>query len=157
MKPRNNNKKMLAIIGLVVIVAVIAVTGWATRDASDSAATPSDSVATGTPDSDTATVANQTYKDGTYNADGSYTSPGGREAIKVSLTLKGDKVTASTVESDAGDPTGQEYQEQFIAGYKSQVVGRSLDDIELSRVSGSSLTSQGFNAAVEQIKAQAAS
>jgi hypothetical protein len=36
-----------------------------------------------------------------------------------------------------------------------EVVGKSLDDIKVSKVAGSSLTSGGFNKAIEQIKTDA--
>ena len=48
-----------------------------------------------------------------------------------------------------------QYQ-QFIAGIDQEVVGKSLNDIEVTKVSGSSLTSGGFNEALAQIKSEAA-
>jgi hypothetical protein len=57
-----------------------------------------------------------------------------------------------------GDPQAPEtvhYQGLFIANYKQYVIGKSIDSLNLSEVSGSSLTSSGFNAAVAEIKAQA--
>ena len=36
------------------------------------------------------------------------------------------------------------------------VVGQDIDEISVSRVAGSSLTSGGFNRAIEEIKAEAA-
>ena len=43
-----------------------------------------------------------------------------------------------------------------IDGISEEVVGKALDDLNVSRVAGSSLTSGGFNAAVDDIKEQAA-
>lgn len=96
-----------------------------------------------------------TYKDGTYSATGHYDSPGGTESVKVSLTLVSDKVSAATVSSGANDPTALSYQTIFISSYKPFVVGKKINTIKLSNVSGSSLTSQGFNDALEQIERQA--
>lgn len=96
-----------------------------------------------------------TYKDGVYTAVGRYRSPEGAESIGVSITLKDGIVVDSTVTSNATDGKSIRYQGFFIGGYKALVVGKSLDAIKLTKVSGSSLTPGGFNNALEQIKVQA--
>jgi len=53
-------------------------------------------------------------------------------------------------------PESEEYQGKFIGGISDEVVGKSIDEINVSRVAGSSLTSGGFNQAIEQIKTDAA-
>ncbi|GLJ79453.1 FMN-binding protein [Microbacterium imperiale] len=96
------------------------------------------------------------YADGSYTAEGSYQTPEGPETITVTLTIASDAVTDVEV---VGEPTRREskqYQAEFIGGIDELVVGKSLDDIEVDRVAGSSLTSGGFNAAVEEIRADAA-
>jgi uncharacterized protein with FMN-binding domain len=159
MNPQSNNRKLLAVLGLVVIVAAIGATVWATRRSSnDTAASSSSPTAQTSTEQPTAAAATpSSYKDGSYKATGTYSSPGGRESMGVTVVIKNGKVSDSSLKLDPSGPTAHEYQSQFEAGYKSQVTGRSLDEINLSRVSGSSLTSQGFNAALEQIKQQAAS
>lgn len=97
------------------------------------------------------------FKDGSYNAEGGYTSPGGSESVSVSLTIKNGVVTDSTVEPQAVNPNSKRYQGLFIGGYKTEVVGKSLADLQLGAVAGSSLTPKGFNDAVSDIKTQAAS
>ncbi len=99
--------------------------------------------------------ASRSYKDGTYTASADYQSPGGSESIKVTITLDDGVVTDSTVVGDPSDSEAKEYQDMFISGYKNQVVGKSIDSVSLSRVSGSSLTSIGFNSALDAIKQQA--
>ncbi|MDN8548482.1 FMN-binding protein [Microbacterium sp. NM3R9] len=97
-----------------------------------------------------------TYTDGSYTAEGSYQTPEGPETITVTLTIASDAVTDVEV---VGEPTRREskqYQEEFIGGIDDLIVGKSLDDIEVDRVAGSSLTSGGFNAAVEEIRTDAA-
>lgn len=96
-----------------------------------------------------------TYKDGTYSATGSYSSPGGNERVDVKVTIKNGEITDADVTARAASPTSSQYQDQFIAGYKQQVVGKNVDEVSLSTVSGSSLTPQGFNEALEVIKQQA--
>ena len=95
------------------------------------------------------------YKDGTYTADGTYQSPTMTEKITVSVTLKNGVITDTSAKNDAPDKVGKKFQDQFISGYKQQVVGKKIGDVQLSRVSGSSLTPAGFNDALDQIKTQA--
>jgi uncharacterized protein with FMN-binding domain len=102
-------------------------------------------------------ITDTTYKDGTYTATGDYSSPGGHEEITVRLTIDDNTVTATSATSNASGGEAREYQNAFISGYKKLVIGKNIDDLDLSRVSGSSLTSQGFNDALEQIKSQAQS
>lgn len=95
------------------------------------------------------------YKDGTYTINDTYPSPGGEEDIKVVLTLKDNKVAAVEVTQEANQRESAEYQGQFQQGYKSRVIGKAIESLELNRVSGSSLTTQAFDEALEQIRAQA--
>lgn len=96
------------------------------------------------------------YTDGTYTADGSYATPESVEAISVTVTLEGDVITAVEVTGDPTKRESEQYQEQFIGGISDEVVGQDIDDISVSRVAGSSLTSGGFNQAIEAIKSEAA-
>ncbi len=95
------------------------------------------------------------YRDGDYTAEGSYISPAGQQSVKVDLTLQGDVVTAVTVTPEADDPQAKGFQEKFASGIADVVVGKDIDSLDVSRVAGSSLTSGGFRAAVDAIKAQA--
>lgn len=96
------------------------------------------------------------YADGTYTADGSYQTPETVETISVTLTIADGVVSEVEVSGDPQARESEQYQGQFIDGISDEVVGKSLDDIEVSRVAGSSLTSGGFNEAVDAIKEQAA-
>ena len=97
------------------------------------------------------------YKDGTYIASGTYGTPEGRtETIKVSITFKNDAIVDSNVTpTTANDRESERYQKQFIAGYKQLVIGKKITEVKLSLVSGSSLTSLGWNKAVASIALQA--
>ena len=53
------------------------------------------------------------------------------------------------------NPDSTRYQESFQSGIADVVVGKNIDEIQVDKVAGSSLTSGGFNAAIEQIKAEA--
>lgn len=96
------------------------------------------------------------YRDGTYSATGSYISPGGRESIELEVTIENGVITATDLEQNATSREGRDYQAAFAGGYAELVVGKNVDEVSLSRVAGSSLTSNGFNAALDQIKDDAA-
>ncbi len=96
------------------------------------------------------------YADGTYTVTASYDSPAGMESLGVSVTVSGDIVTAAVVTSMAKDKKSSQFQDAFIAGYKVLAIGKNIADIQLSKVSGASLTTKGFNEALSVIKTQAA-
>lgn len=95
------------------------------------------------------------YKNGTYKASASYATPKVPETINVTLTITNDIVTNATVIEKAISQDSRHYQKTFEANYRAYVVGKNIDSIHLSRVSGSSLTTQGFNSALAIIKSQA--
>jgi uncharacterized protein with FMN-binding domain len=97
----------------------------------------------------------ESYVDGTYTADGSYQAPSGTESITVELTLVDDKITDITVTPHATDPTAKGMQTNFAGGIADQVVGQDIDQLNVTRVSGSSLTSGGFKIAIAAIKEDA--
>ncbi|WP_309072970.1 hypothetical protein [Paenarthrobacter sp.] len=95
------------------------------------------------------------YKDGTYSSDGTYTSPNGQETVGVELTLAADKVSAVKITVHPSNPNTRKFQGEFASGIAAQIVGKDIDELNVSKVAGSSLTSGGFNEALEQIKSQA--
>lgn len=92
---------------------------------------------------------------GTWTETGGYQTPGGPESVRVTLTAKAGTVTAVRVVGSGGSPNAQQYQAAFISGIGAQVVGKPLASLEVGAVSGSSLTANGFNAALEKIRADA--
>lgn len=96
-----------------------------------------------------------TYKDGTYSADGNYVSPNGTETVGVQLTLASGTVTDVQITQHPSNPNTRKFQGEFAGGIAAQVVGKNIDELNVSKVTGSSLTSGGFNQAVEQIKSEA--
>ncbi|MCB5275108.1 hypothetical protein BJG92_02650 [Arthrobacter sp. SO5] len=95
------------------------------------------------------------YTDGIYSADGNYTSPNGTETVGVKLTLAGGAVSDVQITPHPSNPNTKKFQGEFAGGIKSQIVGKKLDEIKVSKVAGSSLTSGGFNQAVDKIKGDA--
>ena len=103
-----------------------------------------------------ASAGDSVYADGTYTADGAYTTPETVETISVTVTLEDDVITAVEVTGDPQTRESEQYQGEFIGGISDVVVGRSIDEISVSRVAGSSLTSNGFNEAIDSITSEAA-
>lgn len=103
----------------------------------------------------TATRIDVRYADGVYSGNGEYTSPNGRENIVVFVTLENNLITDVTVTPGSNNPTVAYYQGQFSTGIAAEVVGKRVDELDVTRVAGSSLTSGGFREALEQISSQA--
>lgn len=141
--------KKSILFGLVVI-AVITLTGCSANSGKPSAAATSAS-----PTSQTATDSTIAYKDGQYDVVGDYVSPGGAEQIEVKVTLKNNVISDAEVVSKAERPMSVKFQQTFIENYKPLVIGKNINEVSLTKVSGSSLTPKGFNDALTKIKAQA--
>jgi len=166
---KSKTGSMVAIIGIIVIVAAVVI-GYSSMKKSSTAgpamtANTTNTQATNPTAEQTTTTSapteammkKSTYKDGTYSAIGNYTSPGGAETLGVSLTLANGVVKDATVEKKAFRPNSIEFQTEFADNFKPQVIGKSIDEIHLTKVSGSSLAPKGFNDAVDKIKAEAKS
>ena len=103
-----------------------------------------------------ATTSDHSYRDGDYTADGTYSAPSGTETISVELTLEDDIVMSVSVTPHATEGNQKKFQTQFADGIAAEVLGKDIDQLSVSRVAGSSLTSSGFNDALEAIKGEAA-
>jgi uncharacterized protein with FMN-binding domain len=141
----------LSLVGTVAGCAPSATQGAPAPSADNSSAgasTPSDT-------SSTLAGSGSLYQDGTYSADGTYVSPNGTETVGVELTLASGTVTAVNITQHPSNPNTRKFQGEFAGGIAAQVVGKSIDELKVSKVAGSSLTSGGFNQAVETIKSEA--
>ncbi|MBA8815790.1 uncharacterized protein with FMN-binding domain [Microbacterium halimionae] len=139
---------------LASVAGLVALAGCSTTDTStttdSAAATPESSAAAGS------NASSGTYDDGTYTAEGTYQTPESVETISVTVTLADNVITDVEVTGDPQARESQQYQSEFIGGIADVVEGKNIDDISVSRVAGSSLTSSGFNSAIEEIKSEAA-
>ncbi|WP_164199000.1 FMN-binding protein [[Micrococcus luteus] ATCC 49442] len=138
----------LSLAGTVAGCAPSAAPVPSSENNSTGASTPSDS-------SSTLAGSGSVYQDGTYSADGTYVSPNGTETVGVELTLASGTVTAVNITQHPSNPNTRKFQGEFAGGIAAQVVGKSIDELNVSKVAGSSLTSGGFNQAVETIKSEA--
>jgi len=97
------------------------------------------------------------FKDGKYSAAGAYQSPGGSQEIKITINLKDSAIIETSAEGDSKSSNSRFYQSSFISNYKQKVVGKKISEVKLDHVGNSSLTPEGFNNALEDIKKQAKS
>lgn len=164
--PARSNTPMYIAVSALLVVAVAGFfmyfrSGAKQDDTSDVAMTgdtslPADNGQTSAPTDGSTEAVASAYKDGTYSADGKYVSPGGPETIGITLTIKDGIITDAVGKVESSRPESIRRQTMFVNGFKAQIVGKSLAEVSLSKVSGSSLSPKGFNDAVAQIKVQAA-
>ena len=147
----------VGIAGISLIGTVAGCAPSAQAPAAQSTAAPTGAATGGAPIAGTgaSSSAASGYKDGTYSADGNYVSPNGTETVGVELTLSGGTVSGVNITQHPSNPNTRKFQGEFASGIAGQIVGRNLDELNVSKVAGSSLTSGGFNEAVEKIKAEA--
>ncbi len=90
----------------------------------------------------------------TVTESATYLTPARTEhKVTVVLTLEGDVVTDSNVLYNDAEVYSDPNQELFDNAYQPLVIGKTLDQISLSRVGGASLTTNAFNDALAKIKA----
>jgi len=142
-----------SVLGIAVLAGCAGTTTSTTDDAGSGASSTDQAVDATDSGSSSGSA---TYTDGTYTADGSYATPESVETISVTVTLADDVITAVEVTGNPTKTESEQYQSQFIGGIQDAVVGQDIDEISVSRVAGSSLTSGGFNEAIDAIKAEAA-
>jgi uncharacterized protein with FMN-binding domain len=94
------------------------------------------------------------YTDGEYTAEGVYS--GGSKSVIVKLTLGGDAIKHIEVTPNTTIKMSLNLQKRFAEAVPEVVVGKPIDEIHLDKLAGSSRTTQGFNDALEKIKAEAA-
>jgi len=90
----------------------------------------------------------------TLSAEASYLTPRRtNHDIDVTLTLEGTTITAANITYDGGTAVTPSHG-AFDATYQAAVIGKDINTVNLSRVGGASLTSDAFNDAVVEIRAQ---
>lgn len=155
--PRSNSMVIPVSVAALIVIGIIGYYLYSTNSTESKPAANTINPTTQNPSSET-TVTVAEYKDGNYSATGSYVSPGGPREISITLTIADGKITDSTFTGGADvDPTSKRFQTEFADGYKAMVIGKSVDEVNLTKVSGSSLTPKGFTDALNKIKSEAKS
>lgn len=161
------SKILIPLAGVVIIIGIVAFIARDGQNKDDSLIAENPANRNGIPGTSDEVTTNKNqdetintgadYKNGTYTATGNYISPGGAEELGVAITIVDNVITAADVESRAKRPNSVRYQGIFVSNYKPLVVGKRIDEVELTTVSGSSLSPKGFNEALSEIKKQARS
>ncbi len=146
-----DKKSNTALIAMIVVVLLAAVAAGAVFVMNNP--TPKSNV--GDSSSSDFTPTTGTYKDGSYTATGSYDNPGGSASLDLTVDIKDGKIASTSLVKHPSAGASAQFQAEFADNYESLVVGKSVNEVHLTRVAGSSLTSGGFNAALEQIKEDA--
>ncbi len=95
------------------------------------------------------------YPNGVYSTLGTYAPHGMDTQIEVTITLENDTITSSDVVLLSKNPTSVRITERFDAAYKEFVIGKPIQGLQLDTIAGSSLTPEGYNAALRQIETYA--
>ncbi|WP_311208621.1 MULTISPECIES: FMN-binding protein [unclassified Aeromicrobium] len=149
---RRHQKALLALTATSTLLLTAACGSDADSDAGSSSSSSATSEAT---DDSGSSEASGDYTAGTYEASGSYSNPAGTSEVDVEITLGDGGVIDDVTVTPKASGTSKQYQDKFAGGIADEVVGKNIDDIDVSKVAGSSLTSGGFNEAVDQIKSEA--
>lgn len=144
------HKKFLSATAAASVLLLTAACGGGEEPAD---ATPTTSETSSSATSDGSSAAS--FKDGVYEATGEYSNPGGQSKVKVEVTLADGTISVVKVTPEATNGTSKGFQQKFASGIAPAAVGKKIDELDISKVSGSSLTSIGFNQAIDQIKADA--
>ncbi len=166
MQPKRKIHPAVAALIVIVLVGIVTSVAFAINSSDtakeETSTTPTNQTSATTPEASSPPATTETsssntsaYADGTYNATASYVTPGGIESIDVTVTISGGVITDSLLAGSGKTDHAERHQADFAAGYKSMVVGKNVDDVQLSRVSGASLTSNAFNNALDEIKIDA--
>ena len=92
------------------------------------------------------------YQDGSYIARARYFTPKRVEhEIRVNIDIENDTVSNVNVSYD-GEEASTPSHLRFDGAYKKAIVGVKVDNLNLSRLGGASLTTDAFNQALGDIK-----
>ena len=90
----------------------------------------------------------------TFVAEASYFTPRRTEhEMLITLELQGETIIDANVTYDGGTAQTPNHS-AFDNAYKAEVIGQNINNVQLSRVGGASLTSTAFNEAIADIRAQ---
>lgn len=154
---------MTYLIGVIVVVLVAVGFALMNQDQAPTATKPEaetsvltteDPTVTNDSNTDeTITPVATTIADDTHSTIVTYFTPANNEyKLDVSLTTESGVITDATIVYSQGaekDPNAQRFEE----AYKAEVIGKKINELDLSRVGGASLTTAAFNEAVDNILA----
>ncbi|MFD7206214.1 hypothetical protein [Streptomyces sp. NPDC059893] len=151
--PPLSKKFSVALVGISVTTVIVGCTATDTGTGTGTNGASSPSASTASPSPSRSSADRGPYKDGEYSVDGEYGTRG--SSIGVTLTLQNGEISAVDVTPHATDETSLGLQRRFAKALPALAVGKDIDDVNLDRVAGNSHTPDGFNDALEKIKAEA--
>ena len=83
-----------------------------------------------------------------------YESPGGREENPVSITLENGIITKIDFQVQTQIDASIRYQQQFAKELPAVIVGKKITGLQIDKLSGASLTTDAFNAALLKLSQQ---
>lgn len=92
----------------------------------------------------------------TVSVTANYTSPAGEEEVIFNISVdENGIITKAETEGLATNPTSIIRQKSFAESLPTAIVGKNISELSnIDRVGGSSLTTNAFNASLEQLRAQ---
>lgn len=153
MTPSKSSRSLAAWAGLAALsLAACGLTQESPEASTATSRAPFTSSAEPTPADDLPT----SFDAGEYEAQGEYPTPAGTQSIGVNLDLDAaGTIMTVTVEPQAERGNSVQFQKKFAQGIAKKVVGRPITELSVDKVSGSSLTSKGFNQAITTIITEA--
>jgi uncharacterized protein with FMN-binding domain len=152
MKSGIRTRGSFAAAASLAVVAPLAGCAGADTSSPSSSASPVNSAPA--PSSPGAPSSSGDYEDGTYTVQGVY--GGAPSYMTITVTLSDDIITDVTVEPmPENNDTSRGYQERFAAAVPDEVIGKSIDDLEVGILAGASGCADGFNDALAKIREQA--
>ena len=90
------------------------------------------------------------------SVEANYTSPAGEEEVIFNISVdENGVITKAETEGLATNPTSIIRQKSFAESLPTAIVGKNISELSnIDRVGGSSLTTNAFNASLEQLRAQ---
>lgn len=148
-----------AVIGIIVVVLLAGIGGGvaylANQNNTPTGQLDGSTSSLNTSSSTASANSNATYKDGTYDASANFQTPDGIDGITVKVTIANNVITSVSADTTASSRESQQYDDAFLSSYKSEVVGKNVNEVHLNRTAGASLTSDGFNKALDEIRQNA--
>ena len=91
----------------------------------------------------------------TLNITQNYQVPeGGQNTLKLTINLENGIIKDSSASNTSTERQSEQYDQRFESSYKSKIIGKKLADISDVYVSGASLTTGAFQAAVAKLQSQ---
>lgn len=77
------------------------------------------------------------------------------DTLTVTATVKDGIITSINYSQNSSNRESEQYYSRFVRSFSSsEVVGKKIDDVSLSRVGGASLTTSAFNKALSSLSQQ---